>query len=54
MDEVLAEARRDRATARQLLTLLTFSHRSLTRFEEERAYMVSLGIPADFIPGWTC
>lgn len=51
MDEVLAEARRDRAAARQLLTVLTFSCRSLLRFEDERAYLLSLGVPAEFIPG---
>ncbi|MDI5978235.1 TniQ family protein [Amycolatopsis magusensis] len=51
MDEVIAEARRDRATARQLLTVLTFGCRSLLRFEDERAYLLRLGVPAEFIPG---
>lgn len=51
MEEVIAEARSDRATARQLLTVLTFGCRSLLVFEDQRAYLLSLGVPADFIPG---
>lgn len=51
MEEVIAEARHNRATARQLLTMLTFSCRSLLKFEDERAYLLRLGVPADFIPG---
>lgn len=50
MDDVLAEARRDRGAARQLLTLLTFSCRTLARFEEERAYLFGVGVPAEFLP----
>ncbi|MDN5858895.1 MAG: hypothetical protein L0H84_09750 [Pseudonocardia sp.] len=50
MTEVLAKARRDRAAARQLLTVLTFSCRTLARFEEERAYLFGMGVPAEFLP----
>ncbi len=51
MDEVIAEARRDRAAARQLMNVLTFGCRSIIQFDEQRAYLVGLGVPADFIPG---
>lgn len=51
MEEIIAEARHDRAAARQLLTALTFSCRSLLRFEDERAHLLRLGVPAEFIPG---
>ncbi len=50
MAEVLAEARRDRAAARQLLTALTDSCRTLARFDEERAYLFGVGVPAEFLP----
>lgn len=43
-------ARRDRAAARQLLALLTFGCCGLRRFEDQRFYLLSLGMPADFIP----
>jgi hypothetical protein len=50
MEEALTEARRDRDAAWQLLTLLTFSCRTLSRFEEQRVYPFSIGIPAGFLP----
>jgi hypothetical protein len=50
IDDALAHARRDRDAARQLLTLLTFSCRTLARFEQQRTYLFSIGIPADFLP----
>ncbi|NKQ59381.1 hypothetical protein HFP15_41770 [Amycolatopsis sp. K13G38] len=40
MEEVLAEARGDRAAARPLLTMLTFGCRSLPRFEDEHACLL--------------
>jgi hypothetical protein len=51
VDTVLFDARHDCAAARQLLTLLTFGWRTLARFEEERTYLSSTGIPAEFLPG---
>lgn len=50
MTEVLAQARRDRPAARQLLTMLTFSCPTPARFEEERTYLIGLGVPAEFLP----
>jgi hypothetical protein len=44
-------ARTDRDTARQLLALLTIGCRTLDRFEEERAYLFGIGIPARIPPG---
>jgi hypothetical protein len=43
-------ARTDRDTARQLLALLTIGCPTLDRFEEERAYLFGIGIPAGFLP----
>ena len=43
-------ARTDRDAARQLLVLLTLGCRTLDRFEEERAYLFGIGIPAGFLP----
>jgi hypothetical protein len=55
--EVMAEisaavtlARTDRDAALQLLALLTIGCRTLHRFEEERAYLFGIGIPAGFLP----
>ena len=39
-----------RDTARQLLSLLTFGCRTLARFDEQRAYLFGIGIPAEFLP----
>ncbi len=43
-------ARTDRDAARQLLALLTIGCPTLDRFEEERAYLFGIGIPAEFLP----
>jgi hypothetical protein len=43
-------ARTDRDAARQRLVLLTLGCRTLDRFEEERAYLFGIGIPAGFLP----
>ncbi|WP_233608701.1 hypothetical protein [Nocardia stercoris] len=43
-------ARIDPATAQQLLTLATLSTRTLDHFQRERAFLVELGIPTDFLP----
>jgi hypothetical protein len=43
-------ARTDRDAARQLLVLLTIGCRTLDRFEEERAYLFGIGIPAGSLP----
>lgn len=43
-------ARTDRDTARQLLALLTIGCRTLDRFEEQRAYLFGIGVPAGFLP----
>jgi len=43
-------ARTDRDAAPQLLVLLTVGCRTLDRFEEERAYLFGIGIPAGFLP----
>ncbi|WP_229922405.1 hypothetical protein, partial [Streptomyces noursei] len=50
IEKTLALARTDRDTARQLLTLLTLGCRTLDRFEEERAFLIGVGVPADFLP----
>lgn len=50
MAEVLAQARRDPDVARQLLTLLTFNCPTLARFDEERIYLSSMGVPPEFLP----
>jgi len=42
--------RTDRDAAPQLLVLLTVGCRTLDRFEEERAYLFGIGIPAGFLP----
>lgn len=42
-------ARTDRDTAWQLLALLTVGCRTLDRFEEERAFLFGIGIPARFL-----
>ncbi len=39
-----------RDTARQLLAMLTIGCRTLDRFEDERAYLFGIGIPAGFLP----
>jgi hypothetical protein len=43
-------ARTDRDAARQLLVLLTLGCLTLDRFEQERAYLFGIGIPAGFLP----
>jgi hypothetical protein len=50
MEVAITMARMDRHTARQLLALLTFGCRTLARFEEQRAYLFGIGIPAEFLP----
>jgi hypothetical protein len=44
------QTRTDRDAARQLLQMLTFACRTLARFEEQRAYLYGVGIPAAFLP----
>lgn len=50
MEAALALARTDRDAARQLLGLLTLGCRALGRFEEQRAFLFGVGVPADFLP----
>jgi TniQ len=50
MEAAIAQARTDRDTAHQLLSLLTFGCRTLARFDEQRAYLFGIGIPAEFLP----
>ncbi|WP_331743407.1 TniQ family protein (plasmid) [Streptomyces sp. NBC_00873] len=50
MEAALDLARTDRDAARQLLILLTLGCRTLDRFEEERAFLFGVGVPAEFIP----
>ncbi|MEU9236106.1 hypothetical protein [Streptomyces subrutilus] len=50
MEAALALARTDRDAARQLLILLTLGCHTLDRFEEERAFLFGIGVPAEFIP----
>jgi hypothetical protein len=50
VDNVLVAAQHDRDVARHLLTVLTFGCRTLVRFEEERAYLFSVGVPVEFLP----
>jgi hypothetical protein len=50
VDAAIAQARTDRDAARQLLTMLTIGCRTLDRYEEERAYLFGIGIPAGFLP----
>jgi hypothetical protein len=50
MEAAIKHAHTDRDTARQLLSLLTFGCRTLDRFEEQRAYLFGIGIPAEFLP----
>jgi hypothetical protein len=50
VEALMAAARTDRHVARQLLAWLTTSCPSLTRFEEQRAYLFGAGIPAAFLP----
>ncbi|MFC5200146.1 TniQ family protein [Streptomyces kaempferi] len=51
MDAALTLARTDRDSARQLLILLTLGCRTLDWFEEERAFLFGVGVPAEFLPG---
>jgi hypothetical protein len=50
VESALVAAHIDRDAARQLLALLTVGCRTLDRFEEERAYLFGIGIPAAFLP----
>jgi hypothetical protein len=50
MEAVITLARTDRDTARQLLALLTIGCRTRDRFEDERAHLFGIGIPAGFLP----
>ena len=43
-------ARTGRDAARRLLALLIIGCRTLDRFEDERAYLFGIGIPAGFLP----
>jgi hypothetical protein len=49
-EAAVERARTDRDTARHLLAMLTFGCGTLSRFEEERAYLSGIGIPAEFLP----
>jgi hypothetical protein len=49
VEATITLARTHRDTARQVLALLTIGCRTLGRFEEERAYLFGIGIPADFL-----
>jgi hypothetical protein len=51
VEAAITLARTDRDTARQLLALLAIGCRTLDRFEEQRAYLFGIGIPAEFLPG---
>jgi hypothetical protein len=51
VETAITLARTDRDTARQLLALLAIGCRTLDRFEEQRAYLFGIGIPAEFLPG---
>jgi hypothetical protein len=44
-------ARTDPGAARQMLAMLTYGCRTLASFDRERQYLISLGIPAGFLPG---
>ncbi|WP_308294023.1 TniQ family protein [Streptomyces sp. UNOC14_S4] len=48
-ETVLAPARTDRDAARRLLSLLT-QNSPLRWFEEERAFLIDAGVPANFLP----
>lgn len=50
IEEVVALARTDRDTARQLLAFLALGCHTPARFEEERSFLFGIGIPADFLP----
>jgi hypothetical protein len=50
VETAITLARTDRDTARQLLALLTIGCRTRNRFEDERAYLFGIGIPAGFLP----
>jgi hypothetical protein len=50
VDAAITLARTDRDTARQLLTVLTSSCRTLDHYEEERTCLLGIGIPAGFLP----
>jgi hypothetical protein len=49
-EAAINQARTDRGAARQLLQQRTFACRSLARFEEQRAYLSGVSIPAEFLP----
>jgi hypothetical protein len=46
----VVQARSDPDAARQILTWLTIGCRTLDRFEEERSFLLGIGIPAGFLP----
>jgi hypothetical protein len=50
VEAAIIQARTDRDTARQLLALLTIGCRTRDRFEQERAFLFGIGIPAEFLP----
>ncbi|GAA2078393.1 hypothetical protein [Actinomadura alba] len=50
MERALNQAREDPAAARQLLAIFTLGHRTQRRYEEERAFLFGLGVPAGFLP----
>jgi TniQ len=52
-EEVLNEARADRAQAHQLLRILTYGSSTLARFEEHRVFLHQQGVPPQFLPSAT-
>jgi hypothetical protein len=50
LEAAMTAARTDPDLARQLLAWLTTDCHTLTRYEEQRAYLFGAGIPADFLP----
>lgn len=50
IEEVIEQSRADRDTAHQLLSLLTLGARTPARFEDQRAYLFGIGVPAEFLP----
>jgi hypothetical protein len=49
-ETALAPARTDREAARRLLAPLTQNCPTLNWFEEERPFLIGVGVPADFLP----
>jgi len=50
LDEMIERAHHEPEIAEQLLTLFTLSCHTAEAHDRERAYVISLGIPAEFLP----